>query len=290
MKSHKSRDNTPRRTFRPQLEMLEDRLVPSTFGDVKVLATVPNPGYPEGIAVLGERAYVAGPATFGTAGNNTPSPVFAFNDKTGQLLRTYQIQGENLNLELANSCIAFDGEGQLYVINTQLGIVRLDVKTGHQDIDAPVLPDLPAFAPSLPAGTKSSPTTIDRPPLPNDLAFNRAGTLYVTDSFQATIWRIPAGGGPARIWFQDNRLDSPSFGPNGIRVDPDGDKIFISETQNFANEGIIYTLPLVDHPRPRTFRSSAPTRWANFPTASRSARRASSTWRWPPRSTRASRS
>ena len=42
---------------------------PRPFGDVEVLAKVPTPpGFPEGIAVQGNRVYVAGPATFGTTG------------------------------------------------------------------------------------------------------------------------------------------------------------------------------------------------------------------------------
>ncbi len=248
MKWYSSRENARRAPFQPQVEKLEDRTVPSTIGDVHVLATVPNPGYPEGIAVQGDRVYVAGPARFGTAGNNTPSPVFAFNDKTGELLRTYQIQGEDLNQEHANSCIAFDGDGRLYVLNTQKGIVRLNVETGAQHIYSPPLPDLPAFSPALPPGTPSSPTTTDRPPLPNDLAFDRAGNLFVTDSFQATIWRVPAGGGQARIWFQDSRLDSPFIGPNGIRINPEGTKVYVGDTIDFTGQGYIFTLPLEAHP------------------------------------------
>jgi hypothetical protein len=43
------------------------------FGDVQVLATVPfPPGFPEGIAVNGNKVYVAGPARFGTAGEPPP--------------------------------------------------------------------------------------------------------------------------------------------------------------------------------------------------------------------------
>lgn len=53
------------------------------FGDVQVLATVPfPPGFPEGIAVDGKNVYVAGPASFDTAGT-LPSKVFAFDTKTG---------------------------------------------------------------------------------------------------------------------------------------------------------------------------------------------------------------
>ncbi|MFY9574237.1 MAG: hypothetical protein WAV20_22785, partial [Blastocatellia bacterium] len=106
------------------------------FGDVQVLATVPfPPGYPEGIAVNGNRVYVAGPARFGTAGE-PPSKVFAFDTSIGILVNTYTIQGENLGQDHANSCIAFDGQGRLYVVNLQLGIVRIDLASGQQEVYA----------------------------------------------------------------------------------------------------------------------------------------------------------
>ena len=110
------------------------------FGDVKILATVSTPpGFPEGIAVNGDRVYVAGPASFDTAG--TPaSKVLAYDAKTGALIRTYEIQGEFTQFPHANSCIAFDGEGRLYVVNLQLGIVRIDLGSGAQEIYAAPLP------------------------------------------------------------------------------------------------------------------------------------------------------
>jgi sugar lactone lactonase YvrE len=220
------------------------------FGDVQVLATVPNPpGYPEGIAVNGNRVYVAGPARFGTT-NEPPSKVFAYDTSTGETVREYAMQGENLTQEHANSCIAFDGAGRLYVVNTQRGIVRLDTGSGAQQVYATPLPDLHPCS-SNPA--PCSPTFFDAPPLPNDIAFDEAGNLYETDSFQATIWRIPAGGGQPQVWFQDALLNTP-FGPNGLRLSPDGTKIYFTVTAEgvgmFGNflGGRVYTLPLVSAP------------------------------------------
>jgi hypothetical protein len=132
------------------------------------------PGFPEGIAVNGNRLYVAGPASFDTAG--TPaSKVFAYDAKTGELLRTYEIQGELLQFPHANSCIAFDDNARLYVVNLQLGIVRLDLVSGAQEIYAPALPDLPACSQTQPA--PCSPTAQNAPPLPNDIAFDQDGNL-----------------------------------------------------------------------------------------------------------------
>src|SRR5918997_1549935 len=172
------------------------------FGDVKVLATFPTPpGYPEGIAVKGNKFYVSGPARFGTAGHG-PSKVVAFNRDTGALEATYDTQGEALAFEHANSCIAFDGNGKLYVLNTQLGMYRLDTGSGAQESYSTPFPDLPACDGN---NAPCSPTSFDLPALPNDIAFDEDGSAYVTDSLQATIWRVPAGGGTPQIYFQDAR-------------------------------------------------------------------------------------
>ena len=223
------------------------------FGDVEVLATVPaSTGFPEGIAVRGNKIYVSGPARFGTAGDGTPSRVFAYDADSGALLRTYDIQGENLSQDHANSCIAFDGAGRLYVVNFQLGIVRIDLGSGQQSIYAPPVPDLAPCSTVAP-GTPCSPTVVDAPPLANDIAFDDDGNLYLTDSFQATIWRIPPGGGDPQIWFQDSRLDTP-FGANGIRLNPERTKIYFTVTADGVGQfgnflgGKVYTLPLVEHP------------------------------------------
>lgn len=220
------------------------------FGAVTVLATVPSPpGSPEGIAIKRDRIYVAGPARLGTIVSGQPSSVVVFDAISGQLLANYPAQGEDLLREHANSCIAFDAAERLYVLNTQLGIYRLDTTTGQQQPYAAPLPDLPVCGPlGLLGKPRCSPTLLDLPPLPNDLVFDAAGDAYVTDSFQATIWRVPAGGGAPQVWFQDARLASPYIGVNGIRLAPARDKAYISVTTDLLTRAYIYTLPMVAHP------------------------------------------
>ncbi len=65
--------------------------------------------------------------------------------------------------------------------------------------------------------------------------------------------RPPSGGclraaGSLRIWFQDARLASPSFGPNGIRIDPTGTKVYFTVTEDLQHRAFVYTLPLVAQP------------------------------------------
>ena len=123
---------------------------PAAFGDAHVLAPFPaSPGFPEGVAVRDGRVYAAGAATFGTTGAGPSAVVIAYDRATGALVRRYDVAGENLLAEHANSSIAFDGDGQLYVLNTQLGMYRLDPKTGAQEAYASPFPDLLPCLPLL---------------------------------------------------------------------------------------------------------------------------------------------
>lgn len=219
------------------------------FGEVSVLARLPSPGgFPEGIAVRNGRAYVAGPATLGTSLNPNPSRVFELDAGSGALLRTLVTEGETLlGAEHANSCLTLDGAGRLYVLNNQLGTVRIDLATEVQTRYTPPYPDLRAC--SIVNGKPCSPTPLNLPALPNDLAFDDAGNLYVSDSLQATIWRVPAGGGTPQVWFQDSRLASAYVGVNGLRIAPDRKRIFFTVTLDLLGIGHVYSLPLVDQPQ-----------------------------------------
>jgi sugar lactone lactonase YvrE len=205
------------------------------LGDSRVLAHVPFPGYPEGIAVHKGLVYVSGPAAFGVPGNASPSKVFAFDIRTGALVRTITIQGQT-NYPKAISCVAFGEDDKLYVLDEQQGVLQIDLESGQQLIySAPFFPVYPsAFNPPAPV-------------LINDLAFDKKGYLYVTDSFQATIWRIAPGGGAPQPWFTDPSIDGP-FGPNGVRVDAKSKLLYFTQTFAGNGQGFVYTLPLVDSP------------------------------------------
>ena len=150
-----------------------------------------------------------------------------------------------LTAEHGLAALAADRKGRLYInaLEPGLGVLQLDPSTGSIEQYA-AIPDLPACGPTAPAAPDCSPTSTDRPPLPNDLAFHPDGDLYVTDSFQATIWRIPPNG-EAEAWFQHEAFDQ-LFGANGIRFGPDGDTLFIATiTSDFTPSYPtgIYTLP-----------------------------------------------
>lgn len=221
------------------------------FGEVSVFAQVPVPnGFPEGIVVNDSHVYVAGPATLGTSINGQPSRVFEFDLNSGALTRTLLTQGEQtFGAEHANSCLAFDGAGQLYVLNNQIGTFRVNLGTEAQSSYTPPYPNDPACLPLGLSKKPCTPTLANLPALPNDLAFDDMGNLYVTDSLQATIWRIPPGGGAPQVWFRDSRLASPYIGVNGLRLSPDRSLVYLTVTTDLFGLGRVYTLPLVDKPK-----------------------------------------
>lgn len=236
------------------------------FGSVKVLAQVPYPGYPEGNAVEGDKVYIAGAvAPYSSKGQDVafPNPteqsmLFEFDKCTGELLRQFPV---NKNQRPVNpravSHVAFDGRGRAYIPEFQDGIFRLYLDTqNRQELYATRLPDIPACPGGVVVpGVACSPTLTDERPIQNEMAFDAKGNLYVSDSNQATIWRIrPRGPLPrqAEIYFRSSRFDAEGgFGPNGIRISPNGKKIFIAisddgVTPRGARAGI-YTIPLVNN-------------------------------------------
>lgn len=209
-----------------------------------------NGGFPEGVAVAGNRVYVAGPATFGTAGKSA-SVVTVLRRNDGDLVTEIPIAGEDTSQEHALSGIAVDGGDNVYVLSTQLGVVRIERKHGtkyKQELYASPLPIVTGCVPS-PAGPPCS--------IPNEMAFDDDGNLYISDSIQGAIFRVPEGGGAPELWFQSPLLTgSPlaplPFGANGIKVSPDREHLYVVETFDPADPGSghVYRIPLVDDPQP----------------------------------------
>lgn len=186
-----------------------------SFGDAEVIGFVSSPGWPENGAVDGATIYVGTPGTPNAASIVTASKLRRYNLTTGALLAEWPIAGENLTAPHGLFGIALDAVGRVYMCEQQGQILRIDPTTGVQTTYA-TLPDLhPCSATPAPC----SPTATDQGAFPDDLVFDAVGNMYVTDIFQATIWKIAPGGGAPSIWYQDARFDGAS-GANGIRFDP----------------------------------------------------------------------
>jgi hypothetical protein len=90
----------------------------SQFGDIETFASVPaSPGFPEGVVVHGNRVFVLGPARFGTAGTG-PSAIQVYNRKTGALVTTIEVSGEDLDFEHALSNGAVDCDSRVYMTSS----------------------------------------------------------------------------------------------------------------------------------------------------------------------------
>src|ERR1700674_3650132 len=215
------------------------------IGDTTVFATVPAPGHPFGVAVDKNRVYIstsagdffANPATGGHL-NSDGERVFAY-DKKGNLVTTTGVTTmPNSNMGLFG--LALDGntnaDHQLYVADMNGRILRLSL---DQKNAAPVL-----FAKApLPGGWMAT--------MWNDLVFDRAGNLFMTDD-KPRLWRVTPDG-QASIWFTDARLAGLfvfAGGPLGGRIDPTGKYLYftITVSATFPFEAVVYRLPLVDHP------------------------------------------
>src|SRR5437879_4190517 len=85
----------------------------------------------------------------------------------------------------------------------------------------------------------------------NDLVFDKAGNLFMTDD-KPRLWKVTPDG-QASIWFTDPRIAGIfgfAGGPLGGRIDPSGKYLYFTITISaaFPLEAVVYRLPLVDHP------------------------------------------
>ncbi len=211
---------------------------------VRVFAKVPAPGLPEGIAVDARRARVyvgTSPKNAGPA--RPPSKVFAFSTH-GRLRAQWTITGQDLtNNSYGLYGISLDRGGRLYIADyAPARIIRLNPRTGTQR-DYARIPDVPPCV--LPLVTEQcSAAPEDRAPFPNYPTFGADGSMYVTDTTQALIWKVPRGGGRAKVWYTNPSLDTV-FGPDGAQVMPGGHRLmFALATPGPLAPAGLYVLPI----------------------------------------------
>jgi sugar lactone lactonase YvrE len=223
---------------------------------VRTLARVPSPGQPEAIAVARDGTVYVGTnqAGLGPAAGR-PSRVFAFSG-TGRLERSYELRGQALRGPHGIQGAAFDGRGRLYLLDRSAAprVVVLDPRTGAQRTYARFA-DVPTCA-AAHRRARCSATAADRAAFPNYPAFTADGTLWVTDSQQALVWRIAPGGGRPRVWFTDRRLDA-DIGPNGLGVMPGGRALLLAQTLASRRDpsGRLFELPIRRDARPGRLRT-----------------------------------
>jgi len=69
----------------------------------------------------------------------------------------------------------------------------------------------------------------------NGITFDKAGNVYVSDSFQGVIWKTGPAGGAATAWVTDPLLTTtgvPPFGANGLEFNHAETALFVANTGN----------------------------------------------------------
>jgi sugar lactone lactonase YvrE len=166
---------------------------------------------PEGIEV--DRAGNVYVATFGfnAAGAvDGPGKIYVF-DRGGKLERTVSVAGSTSHL----LGLAFHPQTRdLLVIDFGAGdVLKVDPFSGASSVFM----------------------TVTGSPGLNDLTFDKAGNVYVSDSFQGIVWKTTSSGGAATAWVTDPLLTTtgvPPFGANGLRFDNAETALFVANTGN----------------------------------------------------------
>lgn len=174
-------------------------------------ATLPaGAANPEGIAAdaVGN-IYVT---TFAVSKPNELAQLLVFNPN-GRLLRQVSIANSS-NLLLG---LAFHPDtGKLLVIDFG----------AKQVLDVNPMTGASTVFTTIPGGASAG---------PNALTFDGLGNVYISDSFQGTVWRTGREGGTVTPWVSSNLLTTtgvPPFGANGLAFNKDRDTLFVANTGN----------------------------------------------------------
>lgn len=70
--------------------------------------------------------------------------------------------------------------------------------------------------------------------------------MYVTDYAQFVIWRIPPGGGQAKVWMANPAFNGVIVGPAGIQLMVDHHTLMFDTGGDVGEgaEGVLYTVPI----------------------------------------------
>jgi sugar lactone lactonase YvrE len=185
-------------------------------GDVDVLAVLPDvtPGVPssvEGLTVGPDGNIYVPSFGFNTNGALTGNAVLFVISPSGHLVRKVTIANSSPHmLGLAFNPVT----KSLLILDFGAGtVLDVDPLTG---------------ASTLFAGPIANSAL-------NALTFDKAGNVYVSDSFNGVIWKIGPHGGAATAWSSDPLLGpgtglTPPFGANGVAFSTDGKIMFVANT------------------------------------------------------------
>lgn len=193
-------------------------------GKVERFATLPpSQAHPEGIEVDRDGNVYVG--TVDASKPETSEGTLVVFDPKGKYLRTVNVAGSSrLLLD-----IRFHPQtGKLLVID-YLGakVLAVDPMTGSSSVFMTVTGKNPGL---------------------NDMTFDTAGNVYVTDSHEGIIWKVSKDGGEGTAWVESPLLKPlrppPAIGANGLAFNNKQTALFVANT---ANDTIV-TIPASGSP------------------------------------------
>jgi sugar lactone lactonase YvrE len=229
----------------------------SAYGHVAVFARIAAPGEPSLTLVTpGQQRVFVGTFEDVTGSDSSPSKVFEY-DASGTLRKTFVIKGQTPGKPHGVQVAARDRHGRLYVLDQEPPrVISLDPRTGAQRTYA-TFADVPTCASAGRTGACSN-SVLDNAPEPDYAAWLPDGSMLVSDYAQQLIWRVPAGGGKARVWLNSARLDGELFGPAGIVLMPGHHSVLVTaatgglttiDLPNNSARGRLYRIHLGKHYR-----------------------------------------
>jgi hypothetical protein len=155
----------------------------------------------------------------GTAtGADRPSRVFAFSDDSSPQ-GSLDVAGQGSHAR-GVSALAVLPDGAITIGDADTArIIVLDPALRTQRVRAS-LPQLRPCLLALPL-PGCAPGVLPHAPLPTGIAVDNAGTMYIADQGQGTIWRLRAGDAGPQPWFQSLSW-ATGRGPTGIAWARDG--------------------------------------------------------------------
>ena len=209
-------------------------------GDVRLFATLPEGArLPEGIT--------ANPANgdiyVGTFDGGNPNKLLRYS-RHGKLLATREFGVTpllGLEFDRAHRKVYIANAGDFAGGQSKIQRIAADFNGSTVIQDVALIPAIGAPAPRVVANPDGSQDTItfgSGARVPNGLTFDRAGNLYISDSFQGAIFRIVnpdacAPSCPVQTWIHDPQLATagfPPFGANGLAFNADESALFVANT------------------------------------------------------------
>jgi sugar lactone lactonase YvrE len=168
---------------------------------------------PEGLEVDPAGHVYVGSFGFTSAGSASgPGLIYVYDDD-GRLLRTLTVSGSSTHLlglrwqtSSRKLLVADFGGAQVLAVDPHSGASTVFM--------------------TLPAAARAGSSL-------NDITFDARGNVFVSDSFQGTIWVTGPSGGEAHAWVSANALKTtgvPPFGANGLRFNHAGSSLFVANT------------------------------------------------------------